>query len=509
MNSSPKKNRAKSSGGEADKCAGKNGFSRFPFKGLDNSQRLLLREGVVDSIKPSLCGNEGNKNVILVVGDGMGWEMVRSGAIAKQVVDELEGLGCDTTTGCPDNSAAMNAFRGRTLDDYYTEGKGSGMSFQELDGYALMTTTTTVTQEPNPGNHYAPSRSLLEGDVSEHESGQAALALDECGFPIDFSPLDFEADGGNMVLWDNKMGGEFPWDKRYYQERPDTSTGFDPEYIMRHATDSASTAGTMATGHKAAVNMMSQTLYEEDVSTLVEDAMYCGMAGGVVTSVPMLHATPGAFVTHTNSRSDRDSLRRSFMQVRPTMASGVCGGRYYPFEEDLESMMNGALSSEWTFLYQNNMTTADAFYDPIADLDPDNGDHLLVCLGGDYTTSGQQNLPYRGVDGTYSNRWCSSGEGQTDPDTGAVIGITATTPDELCNHYEQEEIEQIPHISENVKAALDFLGKDDDGFFLMYEQGDVRCVPVYPPLAFSRNLTCFHFVSLRLIGPLTPTTWTT
>jgi alkaline phosphatase len=123
MNSSPKKNRAKSSGGEADKCAGKNGFSRFPFKGLDNSQRLLLREGVVDSIKPSLCGNEGNKNVILVVGDGMGWEMVRSGAIAKQVVDELEGLGCDTTTGCPDNSAAMNAFRGRTLDDYYTEGK--------------------------------------------------------------------------------------------------------------------------------------------------------------------------------------------------------------------------------------------------------------------------------------------------------------------------------------------------------------------------------------------------
>jgi alkaline phosphatase len=44
----------------------------------------------------------------------------------------------------------------------------------------------------------------------------------------------------------------------------------------------------------------------------------------------------------------------------------------------------------------------------------------------------------------------------------------------ICNHYDQEEIEQIPHITQNVKAALDFLSKDKDGFFLMYEQGDVR-----------------------------------
>jgi alkaline phosphatase len=44
----------------------------------------------------------------------------------------------------------------------------------------------------------------------------------------------------------------------------------------------------------------------------------------------------------------------------------------------------------------------------------------------------------------------------------------------LCDRYSQEEIKQIPHISTSVKAALDFLSKDDDGFFLMYEQGDVR-----------------------------------
>ena len=41
---------------------------------MDSAQRLLLREGVIDEIPPDLCGNAKNasKNVILVVGDGMG-----------------------------------------------------------------------------------------------------------------------------------------------------------------------------------------------------------------------------------------------------------------------------------------------------------------------------------------------------------------------------------------------------------------------------------------------------
>jgi alkaline phosphatase len=369
----------------------------------------------------------------------------------------------------------------------------------------VMTPTTVVIGEPNPGNHYAPANSLLNGTVGDHKSGQAPLALNECGFPIDFSPLDYMTEGGSMVLWDDVLGGEFPWDERYYQESPDTSTGFDPLYIMQHATDSAPTAGCMATGHKAAVDMLSQNLYEEDVSTLVEDAMYCGKAGGVVTSVPMFHATPGAFIIHSNSRSDRDQLRRSFEKVNPTFVSGVCGGDYYPYPETLESMRSGALSSQWTLLEQKNVTMAEVgsdvvllrwtvgdmrcrgclahlcfemfvsqdFYagEEFTLLDPDNGDHVMVCLGGDWTPSGQDNLPYRGVDSSYTNRVCSGGEEILDPDSGIAIGINPTGT--ICNHYTPEEVDQIPHITDNVKAALDFLSKDDDGFFMMYEQGDV------------------------------------
>ena len=78
---------------------------------------------------------------------------------------------------------------------------------------------------------------------------------------------------------------------------------------MQHATDSANTAGTLATGVKGAVGQLSQDLYERDVETILEEAIKCGKAGGVVTSVPMFHATPGAFFIHSNSRGNRKFFR--------------------------------------------------------------------------------------------------------------------------------------------------------------------------------------------------------
>lgn len=126
-------------------------------------------------------------------------------------------------------------------------------------------------------------------------------------------------------------------------------------------------------------------------------------------------------------------------------------------------ILNTSNSTSFPFLEQN-------FYDSIADLDPDEGDHLLVCLGGDFSASGESNLPFRGADSSYANRWCSQG---VVTDINEVVGVVHNTSDELCDHYTQEEINQIPRMNENVKASLDFLSKDDDGFFLMYEQGDV------------------------------------
>lgn len=103
-------------------------------------------------------------------------------------------------------------------------------------------------------------------------------------------------------------------------------------------------------------------------------------------------------------------------------------------------------------------------------MDPDNGDHLLVCLGGDFSEAGEANLPYRGIDSSYGRRWCNRNNVVRD-ENGNFEYVNVTSV--LCNHYEEADVAQIPKVKDNVKAALDFLSRDDDGFFLMYEQGDV------------------------------------
>jgi len=250
---------------------------------------------------------------------------------------------------------------------------------------------------------------------------------------------------------------------------------------MQHATDSAPTAGCLATGIKASVNMVSVDLYEEKVSTIIEDAMTCGKAGGVVTSVPILHATPAAFVSHSNNRNNAFQLQESFKAVNPTFASGTCATSLQPSVAHRNSMLpGGSLSSQWTFLYQGkDNATAANFYDPIQNLDPDDDKHVLVCFAGQYTkTSREGNLPYRGLDSSYSQRYCSRGSEVKDAN-GVATRVNVTTSSTLCNHYSPEEVAQIPKMAKNVEEAVKFLAKDKDGFFLMYEQGDVSSGPIF------------------------------
>jgi alkaline phosphatase len=246
--------------------------------------------------------------------------------------------------------------------------------------------------------------------------------------------------------------------------------------IMQHATDSANTAGSLATGHKAAVNMISVDLYEEDVSTIVEDAMTCGKSGGVVSSVPILHATPAAFVSHSNNRNSGVQLSKSLESVNPNYVSGNCAGSLTPAMTHRTKMFNGSLASEWTFLFQgrNNVSAAN-FYDPIQTLDPDSGRKVMACFGGIYTNTSfsQGNMPFRGLDSSYTDRWCSRGTVVRNANNTAIRVSPTTTK---CDHYTAAERAQIPVMSKQVAEAIKFLGKDDQGFFMMYEQGDVSSV---------------------------------
>jgi alkaline phosphatase len=47
-----------------------------------------------------------------------------------------------------------------------------------------------------------------------------------------------------------------------------------------------------------------------------------------VSSVPIFHATPAAFMIHATDRSDRTALRRGYLEVQPTAVSFVGMGMY-------------------------------------------------------------------------------------------------------------------------------------------------------------------------------------
>jgi len=166
-------------------------------------------------------------------------------------------------------------------------------------------------------------------------------------------------------------------------------------------------------------------------------------------------------------------MQRSMRTTNPTIVVGGCASRYQPSDDFKAAMRDGgSLESQWNILEQSPDVLAENFYDSIQNLDPDDDQHVLACFGGDYTESGEYNLPYRGLNSDNSNRYCSSGDVETD-ENGVATGVNVTTNDELCHHYSAEERTQIPVMANNVKETINFLGKDDQGFFLMYEQGDI------------------------------------
>eukprot|EP00967_Tisochrysis_lutea_P144219 scaffold269003_cov30-Tisochrysis_lutea.AAC.3 len=382
-------------------------------------------------------------------------------------------------------AAAKSVFAGRSLADYYTEGKGEGLSFQNLPGYGIVTTSAMVIQEASEGAFYSPSgQSMLEGATRPsfsapnvmtkgHDNEQAPLALDENGKPFEFDPRDYESEGGMMVLWDDVKGGKYPWDINYRVPAMQRAPGFDIRFRQRHATDSASTAGSYATGVKTFTGAFGVDIYETPVRTIVEEAIHCGMHAGVVSSVPMLHATPAAFISHSNHRYNGPQMQRTMMDtVDPTMAIGNCNSRYYPggklgveHDVDYQARIANGYYGMWTVLKNEvGKSAADALA-PMAELDPDDGHKVMGCFPDQ-----ADNMPYRGVDSSYSDAVLQNYEVVRDAD-GNVIELVAQNS--MGHSYTAEELASIPKMKDIVRHSIEFLGKADKGFFMMYEQGDI------------------------------------
>ncbi|MBV6622958.1 MAG: alkaline phosphatase [Rivularia sp. (in: Bacteria)] len=456
------------------------------------------------------------KNVIIMIGDGMGWEMARAAAIQQQINDGAEG---------------------NTLSDFYTEGTGTGLSFQELDGYAIATTSgtyidgsksnsalkgNTLTRETgvavvregfepenlpgeNADGEFDPAQVL--GFFPEEREGSIAPILGEFDPGFDESPVfatnadgELVQVGGFLNAYDLDKGRDVPWEEDE-----------DPDYPKNLFPDSANTASTLYSGVKTYSGAIGVDIYEDDIQTIGEVAREQGKSFGVVSSVPFNHATPGSAIGHVSQRNkltatsrvenfevvldengvplheehgdgshegepvfeldengnpipvkDDNILFQILEETQPevVLAGGHPDGRgdeRYMDSETLEKLRNG--ETVYTFT-ERGENAAQVLADTAAEIDVDAGEKLF----GLYGARGQGgNLPWSTANRDYSNTGLSS----------RLDAVRPLKEEETGEDFIDSEVDANPTLAELTSAALDVLGDDEDGFWVSIEGGDI------------------------------------
>jgi alkaline phosphatase len=417
------------------------------------------------------------KNTIIMIGDGMGWEMTRAAAIYQQIRDGKTGT---------------------TLADFYTSGKGTGLNMQTLTGYTIATTYGTTV--PNASGVYNSGQAAVVD--SKGVVGSTGLTTvtnvtnsDAPGFVFNptFNPGTTPTGGatvasgtvGNLVGYDPIKGGALPW-----------LTGTDKEYIKYSYPDSANTATTLYSGIKTYNGATGVDIFENPVESVLAKAALAGKSTGLVTSVPIDHATPAAAASNVNNRNKFDNgygdtaldsiLQQELRIYQPTVllggghplsssATGLPAGveprdNTYIKEETYQELSKKPTSNiyGYTFLERGD-NAASVLANTAATIDPEKGGRLL----GLYGARGQDgNLPVSSADGDYS----TTGLAMFSVNTSKGLATDTVRPlraNETDAQFIATERNQNPTLDDLSKAALSVLGKDKDGFWLMIEGGDI------------------------------------
>jgi alkaline phosphatase len=407
------------------------------------------------------------RNTILMIGDGMGWEIARSAAI-KNSIDR----------GKP----------GQTLSDFYTQGRGYGLNMQTLKGYALSTTYGTTVADSK--GKYSSNNSALDDTVKltgaspvrpnfkfdpSFNPGQSGKVSTDPTTPV----------AGNLVGYNPLKGGVNPW-----------TTGSDKEYIKASYPDSANTATALYTGVKSYNNAIGVDIYERPLETILKTAAKSGKSTGLVTSVPIDHATPGAAAANVNRRAKYDLnapgatpldniLQQELRIYQPTvllggghplsnikqpLPTGVEPDHTYISETTYKELTQRPNNNIYKYTFrERGVNAAQELFKTAAKLDPNKGQRLL----GIYGARGQNgNIPVSSATGDYST---------TGLDLFKIHTTRGLQPDldrplakgETDAQFVKRERNENPTLNDLTSAALTVLGKDPDGFWLMVEGGDI------------------------------------
>ena len=371
----------------------------------------------------------GKQRIILMVFDGLDWTTTRTAAIALS---------------------------GKVA---YETGRGTGLSFQDYAG-APTDFGFCCTSPANDGTTFDVNAQALKN-------------------PGGVTP------GG----YDPTKGGATPWDR---DALPTYLIGRDR--ARPHAVvDSAASATAFCSGHKTYNDAINVDAAGNQIEPIARTLQKQGFSVGVVTSVPIPHATPACAYANNVGRDDYQDIARDMLGVRSVSHKAeplpgmdvVIGCGIGVGDPDDRDDQGANYEAPLKYIAISTLQSIDSDrggrYRIAARTQGRKGAEVLAegaraaivgkqrFLGWFGTREG--NLPFATADGQHDPVVVSD-QGRTrliDLGTQSGRGLKYSQP----IHYTPADFEENPTLSEMAVAALDVLAAKEKPFWLMVEAGDV------------------------------------
>ncbi len=357
-----------------------------------------------------LAAESGKKRIILFVFDGTDWQTTQAAAIYR-------------------NGAVK-----------YNSGRGTGLHLQDYRG------TTT-------------------------DFGYFVTSPQNDGTKVDVNSQTITNPGGTKRGgYDWKRAGSTPWD-----------TPRDSSYLIGQSkeqphtyTDSAASATSMTSGIKTYNDSINVDFEGKPVETIARQLQRQDYSIGVVTSVPISHATPAAAYANNVHRDDYQDLSRDLLGLRsvshkqeplPGVDVLIGCGWGEKLREAKEQGTNVVEGNRYLTQFDRDELDANhgGRYLVAERTAGQNGKQILAAKAKEAIDRGLRLFGFFGYAKNAHLPFCTA-DRNFDPVVGAKYKV---------DKYSQEDIYENPRLANMAVAALDVLSQNPHGFWLMVEAGDV------------------------------------
>lgn len=207
--------------------------------------------------------------------------------------------------------------------------------------------------------------------------------------------------------------------------------------------DSACSATQLSTGKPALNGVIGLDSRGNTIQTILEKAKTLGKATGLITDTRITHATPAAFAAHQPHRSEENAIAVDMMENNVDVLLGGGLRHWIPQDSSSDDSDLVALISEPNFLINSKRV--------------DNRNLLLEAQSMDYSLAFTAKQLKKITSGKLLGLFASD----------AMLDGIAYSNCKASNTCVE------PSLAEMTKKALDLLSKDEDGFFLMVEGGQI------------------------------------